>query len=79
MNGQYFKSIYVFSKITVIGSTFKKAYWIKNCEQESKGFVGYVQVFSNKTATLMKSTALVACLVQVVLLNWSYSYRLWLI
>lgn len=39
----------------------------------------FVQVFSDKTGTTMKSTALVAYPVHVVLLNKSAVYQQWLV
>lgn len=41
-------------------------------------FVGYVQAFSDKTGTSLKSTVLIAYAVHDLLMNFEYLFRRWL-
>lgn len=51
--------------------------WTHGSDGESKLFVGFVKVFFDMTATMLKSTALVPYLIHGVLLNSSAMYRRW--
>lgn len=44
-----------------------------------QSFVGYVQIFCNKTATRLKIMALVAYPVPAVLMKFMYSFWPWLV
>lgn len=60
-------------------STDKKRYWNEKFDEEGKSFVGCAQMFSDKTAPTLKSTAVVAQPVHRVSLNCSKSQKQWLI
>lgn len=71
----YFKRLYEVFKKSVMGSSDMQLYWNENSDNEGIGFLGFAQVFSDKTVSELKSSALVAYSVYVVSLNFSYSYR----
>lgn len=53
----------------VIGSCFGGDMWIENIAGSAGSFAGIVHLFFDKPATLLKSTALVAYSVWVIILN----------
>lgn len=53
--------------------------WIDCRREQGKSFVEYVQVFSDKPATMLKNTALVAYIMYLVVMSISLVYQLWLI
>lgn len=63
---------------SIIGCGTSRVFGMKR-QQEKHTFVGYVQISSDKKATLLKSTAPGAYPKNVLLLNVSVSYRKWLI
>lgn len=52
---------------------------VKRCADMAHSLVGYLQMFSDKAVTSLRSKTLVAYSVYVVLLNSSLTYRRWLI
>lgn len=54
-------------------------FWAEHSEERPNPFVGYVQVFTNKIATTLKTTVLVAYPVHVVLLFFSVAFQRWII
>lgn len=54
-------------------------YWLDDLDGTPSSFVSFVQIFSEKTATSLKSTTLVAYLIHVVLFKCTVTYWIWLI
>lgn len=50
--------------------------WNEGDAEGSKSFVGYLQVFGDKSATKLKNNAIVAYPVHFVLMNFSAKHRL---
>lgn len=57
----------------------KNITWTAEFEYTKKLFVGFLQVFSDKVATILDSYALVVYPVHGVLQNYSTQFRRWLI
>lgn len=53
--------------------------WIDNPIEENAPFVGMVQVYTNKTATILKANAIVAHTGHIVLLNSDLKFCRYLI
>lgn len=56
----------------------RSVFWVEHSEMRPNSFVGYVQVFTDKTATVLNSIALDAHPVRVVRLNFLVPFRRWL-
>lgn len=74
----FVKSIRSSMRQTVLGSPDRSVAWSDGEAGGLKFFVGYLQVFTDKTTTL-KSTGFVQYNVQVVLMNRSARYPCWLV
>lgn len=61
-----------------ITSPKRRVVWNEAHAIGPKSFVGYLKVFSDKTATKLKSNDLVSCPVHIVLMKCSAKYRRWL-
>lgn len=75
MKGLYIRSVYDTIKQEVMRDDGREMIRNKRDEVEEQGFAGNVQILSNKTATNLKSTALVAYPVHAMLMSFTYSFR----
>jgi len=79
MHTQYFNSLYSQCRMNVMSSRSKDSFWVDSVADKNSSFVGFFQLYSDKTAMTLKSNAMVAYPVHLVLLNASPSFRRWLI
>ena len=79
MNSPFFGSLYNKRRSMVLRSSDPNTFWVDTCTEGGASFVGFLQIYSDKTAMTLKSNAMVAYPVHVVFLNTTTSYRRWLI
>lgn len=79
MRRMYLLGVYSQVREEVMQSVIGDSFWNDGSEEVCKLLVGFVQVFYDKTGTILKSTTLVAYPVQDFLQNRSVLYRRWLV
>lgn len=70
----YLQGMYAAVREEVMQNESRDVFWSNWSEGRCRSFMVFVQEFSDKTAATVKSTALVAYLLHVVLLNCSAVY-----
>lgn len=75
MNLTSFQSVYEERKRNVMRHAVDEVFWSNILKMEPKLFAGFKQVFSDKTSTALKNKALVANIVHIVLLYFSYEVQ----
>ena len=79
MQSEFFHTVYNSIRQRVFSSRNEKVVWKDTDRALPRSFVGFLQVFSDKTASTLSSSAFVAYPIHVVFLNTSPSKREWLI
>ena len=77
MNTPHFKKLSKDLRRRVIASRHDKLYWSNN--EVTQSFPGFIQIFTDKTVTTLKSNGMAAHAVHAVFINASKSYRRYLI
>lgn len=77
MNDLSFGPIYDTLKPEVLRNENKEMVWKEKDSAGEQSFVGYMQIFSDKTAIGLNNTTLVDFPMHVVLTNFKYLFQLW--
>ena len=79
METDHFHDVYNSVRRRVFSTADAKVIWNEDSPSTPRSFVGYLQLFSDKTATTLTSSAFVAYPLHAVLLNTTPEEREWLI
>lgn len=79
LHSKFCENVYKNVRNHVQRSTSRNIFWNEKEGEEKLSFVGMLQVYTDKTATSLKANAVVAYPVHVVLLNFTQTFRRFLI
>lgn len=79
MNSLYSEDVYDTLERELMSVVNKEMVWNEYDTVDGKSFVGYMRMFSDKSASSSMSTALVAYNMQIVVMNFTYSIRWYLL
>lgn len=79
MSSKYIKEVYDSHRSGIMASKNSKSMWIEDVEVQSSSFIGFIQLYSDKTAMSLKANSMLAYPIHAVLLNSTPKFRRWLI
>lgn len=70
MTTDYTKAYYVYVMKALMGSQNGESVWTRKNYRDAESFVGFVKLFSDRTAPMLESTKLLAISTNAILLNF---------
>lgn len=79
LHSEFFAELYMSIRSHIMGSANSKIQWNQSRDSMPKSFIGMLQIYTDKTATTLKSQSLVGYPIHVTFLNVSVQLRRFLI